>query len=125
MIRRFVPFVALAAAVAFVSTASAIDVGAKAPAFTAKGVDDKEYNLDSFKDAKAVVVCFTCNRCPMSVAYEDRFIDFAKKYEDKGVKFVAVNVNQGEDLHAMKERAEEKGFTFPSMFDESGDSARA
>lgn len=125
MIRRFVPFVAVAAAVVFASQALAVDVGAKAPDFTAKGVDGKEYSLDSFKDAKAVVVCFTCNACPVAVAYEDRFIDFAKKYEEKGVKFVALNVNTSEDLDAMKERAEEKGFNFTYAYDASGDAARA
>ena len=125
MIRRFVPFVALAVAAVFASSALAVDVGEKAPDFKAKGVDGKEYSLDSFKDSKAIVVCFTCNRCPVAVAYEDRFIDFAKKYEEKGVKFVALNVNQGENVDAMKERAEEKGFNFPYVYDASGDSARA
>jgi peroxiredoxin len=125
MIRRFVPLAAVAVMAAFVSTALAVDVGDKAPEFKAKGVDGKEYTLDSFKDAKAIVVTFTCNRCPVAVAYEDRFIDFAKKYDEKGVKFVALNVNSGEDLEAMKERAEEKGFNFPYVYDASGDSARA
>lgn len=126
MIRRLVSFAFAAAAVAVLSvSAQAVELGGKAPDFKAKGTDDKDYSLDSFKDAKAVVVCFTCNKCPMSVAYEDRFIDFAKKYEEKGVKFVAINVNTGEDLAGMKERAEEKGFNFPYAIDESGDSARA
>ena len=47
---------------------------------------------------------FTCNQCPVAVAYEDRFIDFVKKYKEKGVKFVAINVNTTEDLGAMKQR---------------------
>ena len=60
----------------------------------------------------------------MSIAYEDRFIDFNKKYAGKGVKFVAVNVNLGEDVKAMKERAEEKGFNFPYLRDETQETAR-
>jgi peroxiredoxin len=97
--------------------------GDKAPEFKATGVDGKEYVLP--KDAKATVVCFTCNQCPVSVAYEDRFIEFTKKYKEKGVQFIAINVNYTEDLTAMKERSEEKGFNFPYAFDATGDSARA
>lgn len=106
--------------------AAEIEVGAKAPDFTAKGTDGKQYTLTGIaKDAKAVVVCFTCNKCPVAVAYEDRFIEFAKQYGKKGVKFIAINANaQTEDLEQMQLRAEEKGFNFPYAFDESGTSAR-
>jgi len=105
------------------SFAANLKTGDKAPDFKATGVDGKEYSLP--KDAKATVVCFTCNHCPVAVAYEDRFIEFNKKYQGKGVKFIAINVNDGEDLEAMKQRAEEKGFNFPYAYDSSGDSSRA
>jgi peroxiredoxin len=102
--------------------AAELEIGAKAPEFkNLPGVDGKTYSLADMKDAKVVVVCFTCNICPVAVAYEDRFVEFSKKYADKGVKFVAINANRkSEDLAAMKTRAEEKGFNFPYVFDESG-----
>ena len=105
--------------------AAGVKIGDSAPDFKAKGVDGKDYDLGKAKDTKATVVCFTCNVCPVAVAYEDRFIEFAKKYQDKGVKFVAINVNSTEDISAMKQRAEEKGFSFPYAYDDTGDSARA
>jgi len=105
--------------------AGELEVGDKAPDFKAKGVDGKTYSLKDFKDAKVVVVCFTCNKCPVAVDYEDRFIGFAKKYKKKPVAFVALNVNHNEDLKAMKERAEAKDFNFPYAYDASGDAARA
>lgn len=105
--------------------AESLETGDKAPSFKAVGVEGKTYTLASVKDAKATVICFTCNQCPVAVAYEDRFIEFAKEYESQGVKFLAINVNYNEDLEAMKQRAEEKGFPFPYAFDETGDSARA
>jgi peroxiredoxin len=117
-----------AAITMFLVTASvfaAVKNGEAAPDFKAKGVDGKDYSLTNSKDAKVTVLCFTCNVCPVAVAYEDRFIEFAKKYHDKGVNFVAINVNSTEDISAMKQRAEEKGFNFPYAYDESGDSARA
>lgn len=112
-------------ALAIAAPVFAADPGEKAPDFKGlKGVDGKDLALSDLKDAKAVVVCFTCNICPVSVAYEDRFVEFTKKYKDKGVAFVAINCNtRTEDLAAMKTRAEDKGFNFPYVFDESGKTA--
>lgn len=107
------------------SRAAELEVGASAPNFTAAGVDGKEVSLANNKGAKATVIAFTCNRCPVAIAYEDRFIAFSKKYSGKDVQFIAINVNSSEDLEAMKQRAEEKGFNFPYAYDKSGDSARA
>lgn len=117
--------VVVAAAACSVGFAAA-KVGDKAPDFKAKGIDGTETSLKSaLKDAKAVVVCFTCNQCPVAVAYEDRFIEFSKQYGKKGVKFIALNCNNAsENLEKMKQRAEEKGFNFPYVFDASGDAAR-
>jgi len=121
MLRRTFVFLSLALLCAPAYSAE-LEIGAKAPEFkNLPGVDGKSYSLGDMKDAKAVVVCFTCNICPVAVAYEDRFVEFTKKYADKGVKFVAINANRKtEDISAMKTRAEEKGFNFPYTFDASG-----
>lgn len=83
------------------------------------GVDDKEHALADYKQAKLVVVVFTCNHCPVAVAYEDRLIALQKQYKDKGVQFVAVNVNNvpADRLEEMKSRAKQKGFNFPYLYD--------
>jgi peroxiredoxin len=121
MLRRTFALLAVAALCA-PAYAGDLEIGAKAPEFKGlPGVDGKEYSLAEMKDAKAIVVCFTCNICPVAVAYEDRFVEFSKKYAAKGVKFVAINCNKNsEDLAVMKTRAEEKGFNFPYVFDKSG-----
>jgi peroxiredoxin len=129
MLRRKAMLLAMTTwtSVGFVSwtVAADLEIGAKAPEFKATGVDGKEYTLASTKQAKATVIAFTCNHCPVAIVYEDRFIEFQKRYSNKDVKFIAINVNSSEDLKAMKERAEEKGFNFPYAYDETGDSARA
>jgi len=104
-----------------------LDIGAEAPDFSGIGVDGKEYSLASFKDAKAVVVVFTCNHCPVAIAYEDRLIALQKDYKKKDVQVVAISVNDvdADRLPAMKERAKEKGFNFPYIYDESQESGRA
>src|SRR3989304_6058303 len=49
--------------------------GAEAPDFSLPGVDGTTYGLDSFKDAKALVIFFTCNHCPYVQAWESRFVE--------------------------------------------------
>lgn len=108
-------------------TPAVLKVGDAAPAFTELvGVDDQIHSLDEFKAAKVVAVVFTCNKCPVAVLYEDRLNAYQKDYADKGVQVVAINVNNAEadKLPAMKVRAEEKGFAFPYLYDESQKSAR-
>jgi peroxiredoxin len=103
------------------------EIGAIAPEWeNLTGTDDKQHSLKDLADAKAVAVVFTCNTCPVAQAYEDRLVQLANDYQDKGVTFVAINVNnvEGDKLPAMKERAEEKGFTFSYLYDPSQQIAR-
>jgi len=105
-----------------------ISVGDSAPTFSdLPGIDDKKYSLSDFKDKDFLVVVITCNHCPVAVAYEDRIIALTKKYADKNVGVVAINVNkiEADRLPKMKERAQEKGFNFPYLFDESQKIGRA
>jgi thiol-disulfide isomerase/thioredoxin len=73
-----------------------------------------------------MVVCFTCNHCPVAVAYEDRFVEFVKDYKGKKVAFVAINVNNlpADKLPKMKERAKEKKFNFDYLYDPTQKIAR-
>lgn len=99
-----------------------LKIGDPAPAWkNLPGVDGKSHSLDDHKDKRAVVVVFTCNSCPAAINYENRIIEFAKKYAVKGVAVVAVNVNtiEADRLPKMTERAKEKCFPFVYLFDES------
>ncbi|MBC35415.1 MAG: thioredoxin family protein [Bacteroidetes bacterium] len=97
-------------------------VGDKADNFKLKGVDGKKVSLKDYSDEKGVIVIFTCNHCPYAKLYEDRIIALNNEYAPKGFPVVAINPNdpevQPEDsFDLMKVRAEEKGFTFPYLFD--------
>ena len=91
---------------------------------------DKTVNLDDYKNAKGFVIIFTCNHCPFSKAYEDRIIALQDKYKKKGIHVVAINPNDkkrqpADSYENMKKRAEEKGFNFAYLYDESQDIAKA
>lgn len=110
----------------FISTALMADgyqIGDKVDNFNLKNIDGKMVSLDEMQDVKGAIVIFTCNHCPYSVANEDRIIELDKKYKKKGYPVIAINPNdpkiQPEDsFDKMKLRAQEKGFTFPYLFDE-------
>ncbi|MBP9794090.1 MAG: thioredoxin family protein [Flavobacterium sp.] len=98
-------------------------VGDMATDFSLKNVNNKKVSLQDFKEAKGFIVVFTCNHCPYAVAYEDRIIALDKKYKTLGYPVIAINPNNPavqpkDSFEMMKERAKEKGFTFPYLFDE-------
>lgn len=114
-----------------------LGIGVTAPDFNLPGVDGKYYTLQNFKDAKALVVIFTCNHCPTAQAYEDRMIALTADYKDKGVAVVAISPNSplgllpeelgysdlNDDYESGKLRAEYKKFNFPYLYD--GDTEKA
>ena len=105
-----------------------LEIGAQAPDWSnIPGTDDKDHSLKDLEEKKAVVMVFTCNHCPVAVMYEDRLVELQKDYEEQGVQVIAINVQDGEadNLPAMKQRAEQKGFNFPYLFDVSQESGKA
>ena len=117
---RFLLALAILALTVAPAAAAGIEIGDKAPAFSGlKGVDDETHSLKDYKK-DALVVCITCNHCPVAIAYEDRMIDFVKNHGEK-VDFVAINVNNNDrdKLDKMVERAKEKGFNFDYLYDPS------
>ncbi len=106
-----------------------LDHGATAPSFELPGVDGDDHALEEF-DADALVVVFTCNHCPVAQAYEDRLIALEEDYPDEDAQVVAINPNETENypedsFEHMVDRAEEKGFPFPYLRDESQEVAAA
>lgn len=98
-------------------------IGDMATDFSLKNVNGQMVSLSDYENAKGFLVIFTCNTCPYAQAYEDRIIALDAKYKTQGVPVVAImpndpNAKPGDSFAKMKERAEEKGFTFPYLLDE-------
>lgn len=106
------------------------EIGDVATDFNLINIDETKVNLAQFEEAKGFIVIFTCNHCPFSVKYEDRIIELDKKYKALGYPVVAISPNDVEafpedDLAHMKIRAAEKAFTFPYLYDETQEIAKA
>jgi len=108
-----------------------LEIGSKAIDFSLPGVDGKTYTLKNFDKSAVLVIIFSCNHCPTAQAYEDRILSIAADYKTKGVQVVMISPNapkalnyselgytdMGDTFEEMKLRANEKGFTFPYLFD--------
>ncbi len=108
-----------------------VKVGEKAADFKLKNIDGKMVSLSGdYANTKGVIVVFTCNHCPFAKKYEDRIIALDKKYRALGYPVVAINPNdpsiEPEDSYEnMQKRAKEKKYSFPYLFDETQNTARA
>ncbi len=89
-----------------------------------KNVDNSMVSFADYPDAKGFIVIFTCNTCPYAVASEDRIIALDAEFKSKGFPVIAINPNNPEVQSAdtfekMQQKAKDKGFTFPYLYDES------
>jgi len=73
-----------------------VAAGDKAPTFAgipaAQGNQDTSVSLSDIKEP-VVVLVFLANHCPVVLNCDDRIIDFANEYKDKGVKVVGIAVS--------------------------------
>jgi peroxiredoxin len=106
-------------------------LGTKAPHFNLPDtVSGNTLSLDDLKSDKATVVMFLCNHCPFVLHVNATLVNLVKKYQAKGVSFVGISsndvVNYPQDSpDKMKIHAEEVGYTFPYLYDESQNVAKA
>jgi len=104
--------------------------GWPAPDFALPGTDGRTWTLDDVKGEKGTLVMFICNHCPYVLAVLDRIIRDARDLQDLGIGVVAISSNDPEaypedSFENMKKMAEERGFPFPYLFDETQEVARA
>ncbi|HXD91955.1 MAG TPA: thioredoxin family protein [Bacteroidia bacterium] len=121
---------AAAALVLFAAfTEGGYKVGDKAADFKLKNVDNKMVAMADYKDAKGIIVVFTCNHCPFAKKYESRIMDLDKKMKAKGFPVVAIspndpNVEPDDSFENMQKLAKAKGYTFPYLIDETQNVAK-
>ena len=101
-----------------------------APSFNLPGVDGNSHSLDDYGDAPALVLVQSCNHCPYVQAWEGRLIAIQQDYAERGVRIVAISSNDvsshpEDSFEQMQVRAQEQGFNFDYLYDESQSVARA
>ena len=107
-----------------------LEMGAQAPDFTLPDTDGNAVSLSDFAGAKGYLVMFICNHCPYVVHVADELARLGKEYQGRGAAVVAISSNDVENYPddspaKMQQEKADRGYTFPYLYDESQDVARA
>ena len=102
----------------------------KAPVFDLLGVDGKRHSPATARGEKGLVVMFICNHCPYVKKSIERIVRDCRELQSRGIGAIAVmpndpGYNPEDSFDNMKRVANEKGFPFPYVIDESQTVARA
>ena len=107
-----------------------LPLGTPAPDFSLVSVDGQTYSLADFQDAKALLVIFMCNHCPYVIHVADHLATLAREYQQRGVAVVGISSNDvskypQDSPEQMVHEAEQRGYTFPYLYDETQEVAKA
>ena len=108
-----------------------LDLGTNAPEFTLPDViSGKTMTLRDFANRKALLVMFICRHCPFVKHIEQELARMGRDYANRDVAMVAISANDaaeypGDAPESLKEMAEQLGFSFPFLYDESQSAAKA
>jgi peroxiredoxin len=107
-----------------------LSLGTDAPDFHLPDSTGRLVSRDDFAGSPALLVMFLCNHCPYVQHVAEEMVRLAKEYQARGVGVVAVSSNDvaeyPDDSPArMAEVATTMGFTFPYLYDETQDVAKA
>lgn len=106
------------------------ELGLPAPDFSLPDTVSGNTVTRSDYAGKPLLVAFICNHCPYVKHIQAKFAEFAREYQDKGLAVVAISSNDvvtHPDDHPdkMTEEARTAGYTFPYLFDETQEVAKA
>ena len=111
-------------------TTAGLALGDTAPSYELRDTAGQTWSLVGAEEAPATVVVFTCNHCPYALAWHDRIGDAAREYASRGVRFLAINPNDGDryprdSYEAMQRRVAAEDWPMPYLHDAQQEVARA
>jgi peroxiredoxin len=107
-----------------------LPLGTPVPAFALPDLNGVIVSPGDFRAAPALLVAFICRHCPFVTHVREGFAAFTREYQPRGLAIVAINSNDIEAFpedgpEGMREEARQAGYTFPYLFDESQEVAKA
>lgn len=108
-----------------------LPLGTKAPEFCL--VDTRTnlmISLEQCKSACATVIMFLSNHCPYVKHVQSKLVELVQLYQKQGIEFIAISSNDVEqypadDPEQMKLEAEQAHYSFPYLYDETQEVAKA
>ncbi len=108
-----------------------VPLGAPAPAFQLPDpATGRTVSLADFAASPALLVAFICNHCPYVRHLQEALAQLGRELAGRGVAFVAINSNDvtthpADSPDRMVETARAAQWTFPYLYDETQEVARA
>ena len=107
-----------------------LPLGATAPSFDLADPSGRRVSLGTFDGSPALLVAFICSHCPFVKHVRAGFASLAAEYQKRGVAVVAIASNDAKAYpedgpEGMAAEAKEVGYTFPYLFDETQEVAKA
>ncbi|OOZ37027.1 thioredoxin family protein [Solemya velesiana gill symbiont] len=98
--------------------------------FTLPGVDGKTWSLQDCAGPNGLLVMFICNHCPYVKAIHERLVRDTLALKELGINSVAIMSNdpaeyEEDSFENMVRVADEFGYPFPYLLDESQEVAKA
>lgn len=108
-----------------------LELGTKAPNFELPDVvTGDRVTLDDFDESDSLLIIFMCNHCPYVKNIKEGLVELADDYSEDELAIVAISSNDVENYpqdapEKMAEDAENYGYPFPYLYDESQEVAKA
>lgn len=105
-------------------------LGTSAPDFRLPDTGGAFVSRDDHRGKSALLVLFICNHCPYVKHVRHELAKIGRDYQSRDVAIVAINSNDAQTYpndspEKMKAEVAEVGYTFPYLFDESQEVAKA
>ena len=106
-------------------------LGTKAPDFNlVDSISGQNFSLNDIQGSKGFLTIFICNHCPFVKLIEKGLAQLGKDYKNSGIGIVAISSNDVENYpedspEKMKENAKKLGYSFPYLYDETQEVAKA
>jgi peroxiredoxin len=106
-------------------------LGTTSPAFDLEDVvTTRRVNINDVRGQYGLLVMFVCRHCPFVKHVEKELAAVGRDFGDKGIGIVAISSNDADEYSAdsppsLRQQAEEAGFAFHYLYDETQETARA
>ena len=113
-----------------VTASTMIALGTSAPDFSLPGTEGNVVSLSDFDNSSALLIIFVCNHCPFVKHVQENLVELIEGYQARGVAVVGINSNDvanypDDSPEMMAKLAKESGYTFPYLYDETQEIAKA
>ncbi len=105
-------------------------LGTSAPDFSLPDHTGTRIALEDLQAKKGLLVAFICYHCPFVAHVREELGRAGREFQEKGLDVVAINSNDMEQYpqdgpEGMATEIQEGGYTFPYLFDETQEVAKA